>query len=140
MKNKIIANFEKKFFGGNKSKHPEFRPGDTLRIDYRIQEAGAKDRVQAFEGVCIRVKRGTADASFTVRKLGANNVGVERIFPLHSPNLEKITVKSRGIVRRSRLYYLRNLAGKAARIRSRFDALALKEVESANEAASTEKK
>jgi large subunit ribosomal protein L19 len=121
MKNKLITEFEKKVFAGVKKDLPEFRAGDTLRVDYRIQEGtGGKERIQAFEGVCIRVKHGTADASFTVRKIGANSVGVERVFPLYSPNLDKVVVKARGIVRRSRLYYLRELEGKAARIKSRF--------------------
>jgi large subunit ribosomal protein L19 len=122
MKNPLVTAFENKIMAKYKKNLPTFRAGDTVRIDYRIQEGGSKDRVQAFEGVVLRVKRGTADASFTVRKISANNVGVERIFPMHSPNIEKITVKARGVVRRSRLYYLRDLAGKAARIRSRFQA------------------
>jgi large subunit ribosomal protein L19 len=122
MKNRLVTAFEQKVMARYQKQHPVFRAGDTIRIDYRIQEGGSKERVQAFEGVVVRVKRGTADASFTVRKIGANSVGVERIFPLQSPNIEKITVKARGVVRRSRLYYLRDLAGKAARIRSRFQA------------------
>ena len=121
MKNQKILNFEKKVFDGVKKDLPSFRAGDTLRVNYRIKEGvSGKERTQAFEGVCIRVKRGTACGSFTVRKSAANNIGVERVFPLFSPNIDSITVKARGIVRRSRLYYLRELSGKAARIRTRF--------------------
>ena len=96
---------------------PDFRAGDTVKVYIRIIE-GAKERVQIFEGVCIRRKRGTMDANFTVRKI-SHGVGVEKTFPLHSPKLEKVEIVSRGLVRRSRLYYLRNLRGKAARIREK---------------------
>jgi len=99
------------------AKTPEFRPGDTLRVHAKIIE-GDKERVQVFEGICIRRTRGGNRAAFTVRKT-SYGVGVERTFPLHSPRIDKIEVKSRGLVRRSRLYYLRQLTGKAARIRSR---------------------
>lgn len=121
MKNPLISQFEKKQFSDLKEL-PEFRAGDTIRVDYKIREGANQDkfRVQPFEGVCIRYKKGTAEGSFTVRKMGANGVGVERVFPLYSPYIESIHVKARGIVRRSRLYYLRGLSGKAARIRSRF--------------------
>ena len=96
---------------------PDFRAGDTVKVYIRIIE-GAKERVQIFEGVCIRRKRGTMDANFTVRKI-SHGVGVEKTFPLHSPKLEKVEIVSRGLVRRSRLYYLRDLRGKAARIREK---------------------
>ncbi|MFQ5477169.1 MAG: 50S ribosomal protein L19 [Candidatus Binatia bacterium] len=96
---------------------PEFRPGDTLRVHARIVE-GEKERVQIFEGVCIRRTSGGTRATFTVRKR-SYGVGVERTFPLHSPRIDKVEVKARGRVRRSRLYYLRDRTGKAARIRSR---------------------
>jgi len=96
---------------------PEFRPGDTLRVHARIVE-GDKERVQVFEGVCIRRSRGAISSTFTVRK-NSYGVGVERTFPLHSPRIDKIEVKSHGEVRRSRLFYLRDLAGKAARIKER---------------------
>ena len=76
--------------------------------------------MQVFEGVVIRKKRGTAESSFTVRKISAGGIGVERVFPQYSNNIDKIDVLAKGIVRRSRLYYLRNLSGKAARIRSKF--------------------
>ncbi len=97
--------------------HPEFRPGDTVRVHVRIKE-GDKERVQVFEGVVLQRRRGGASASFTVRKV-SYGVGVERIFPLQSPTIAKIEVKARGRVRRSRLTYLRELSGKAARIRER---------------------
>jgi large subunit ribosomal protein L19 len=93
---------------------PNFRPGDTLKVHCKISE-GDKDRIQIFEGVCIRRKRGGIHSSFTVRKI-SYGVGVERIFPMHSPQIDKIEVVSMGKVRRSRLYYLRELTGKAARI------------------------
>jgi len=94
---------------------PEFRTGDTLDVHVRVIE-GDKERVQVFQGVCIKRKGGGINESFTVRKI-SNGVGVERIFPLHSPRLAKIEVKKRGKVRRAKLYYLRTLRGKAARIK-----------------------
>ncbi len=94
---------------------PDFRAGDTLRVHVRIIE-GDKERVQVFEGVCIRRHNAGARSTFTVRKV-SYGVGVERIFPVHSPRIEKIEAVTRGRVRRSRLYYLRKLSGKAARIR-----------------------
>ncbi len=97
--------------------HPDFRPGDTIKVHFRIVE-GTKERVQVFQGVVIRRRRGTVGASVTVRKV-SHGVSVEKNFPLHTPNVEKIEVISHGRVRRSRLYYLRNLRGKAARIRER---------------------
>ncbi|MEA3546096.1 MAG: 50S ribosomal protein L19 [Thermodesulfobacteriota bacterium] len=96
---------------------PDFRAGDTVKVHIRILE-GAKERVQIFEGVVIRRKRGTMGANFTVRKI-SHGVGVEKTFPLHSPKLEKVEIVSRGQVRRSRLYYLRDLRGRAARIREK---------------------
>ena len=96
---------------------PDFRSGDTLRVHVKIVE-GEKERIQIFEGVCIRRSSGGTRASFTVRKT-SYGVGVERTFPLHSPRLERIEVKRRGRVRQARLYYLRQRTGKAARIRSR---------------------
>ncbi|MBI3782745.1 MAG: 50S ribosomal protein L19 [Deltaproteobacteria bacterium] len=93
---------------------PKFKAGDTLRVHVKVIE-GEKERVQAFEGVCIRKTRGSNKATFTVRKI-SYGVGVERTFPLHSPRLDKIEVITRGQVRRARLYYLRKLSGKAARI------------------------
>lgn len=94
---------------------PHFRAGDTLRVYVRIRE-GEKERLQAFEGMCIGYKQGGTRASFTVRKI-SYGVGVERVFPLHSPMLDRVEVISRGRVRRAKLYYLRKLRGKAARIR-----------------------
>jgi large subunit ribosomal protein L19 len=96
---------------------PDFRPGDTVQVHIRIIESG-KERVQMFQGVVIKRKRGTMDASYTVRKI-SHGVGVEKTFATHNPRVETIDVISRGRVRRSRLYYLRNLTGKAARIRER---------------------
>ncbi len=96
---------------------PEFQPGDTVNIHYRVRE-GEKERVQLFEGVVIGRKGRGANQTFTVRKI-SNNVGVERIFPLSSPFIAKIDVKKRGKVRRAKLYYLRALRGKAARLREK---------------------
>jgi large subunit ribosomal protein L19 len=121
MKNKLITDFENRVFAARKNL-PNFRSGDTIRVNYKIQEGADKTkfRVQPFEGVVIKVKRGTADGSFTVRKIGANGVGVERVFPIYSPFVDGVDVIASGIVRRSRLFYLRDLAGKAARIKSKF--------------------
>ena len=96
---------------------PDFKPGDTIRVHARIKE-GEKERVQIFQGAVIRKRKGKTGATFTVRKV-SYGIGVERIFPLHSPNIDKIEVVSRGRVRRSRLYYLRKLRGKAARIKEK---------------------
>jgi large subunit ribosomal protein L19 len=96
---------------------PDFRPGDSVKVHIRIIE-GNKERVQIFEGVVIRRRRGNMGATFTVRKI-SHGVGVEKTFALHSPRLEKIEIVTRGKVRRSRLYYLRGLRGKAARIKAK---------------------
>jgi len=96
---------------------PEFRVGDTIKVWVRIRE-GDKTRLQAFEGVCISRHRADNRSSFTVRKI-SYGVGVERIFPDNSPNIDKVEVRSRGRVRQGRLYYLRDLTGKAARIKER---------------------
>jgi len=96
---------------------PAFRPGDTLRVNVRVKE-GEKERIQAFEGVCIARKGSGVSETFTVRKI-SNSVGVERIFPVHSPMLAEIHVVRRGRVRRAKLYYLRHLTGKATRIREK---------------------
>ncbi|MCB0358205.1 MAG: 50S ribosomal protein L19 [Bdellovibrionales bacterium] len=98
-----------------KNEIPEFAPGDTVRVHQIIQE-GSKERVQVFEGVVIRRNGGGIHEMVTVRKV-SYNVGVERMFPLHSPRVQKIEVKQRGRVRRARLYYLRERSGKAARIK-----------------------
>ena len=96
---------------------PPFRVGDTVRVHAKIKE-GEKERIQVFEGVVIRRRGGSRAETFTVRKV-SNGVGVERIFPLQSPLVTKIEIKSRGFVRRSRLYYLRDLSGKKARLHSK---------------------
>ena len=93
---------------------PAFRVGDTVRLQVRVVE-GEKERIQPFEGLVIKISRGGNRANFTVRKI-SYGIGVERIFPFHSPRIEKIQVLSRGKVRRAKLYYLRELSGKAARI------------------------
>lgn len=96
---------------------PVFRAGDTVKVHVKIRE-GEKERIQIFEGVCIRRRSAGSRSTFTVRKV-SYGYGVERIFALHSPNVAKIEVVSRGRVRRAKLYYLRSLFGKAARIRAR---------------------
>ena len=96
---------------------PDFKAGDTVRVHARITE-GEKERIQVFQGVVIRKRRGTVGATFTVRKV-SYGIGVERIFPSHSPSIDKVEVVTRGRVRRGRLYYLRQLRGKAARIKEK---------------------
>jgi len=96
---------------------PDFRPGDTLKVHVRVTE-GNRSRIQVFQGVVIRRQGGGIRETFTVRKV-SYGVGVERTFPVHSPSIEKIEVVTRGDVRRAKLYYLRNLRGKAARIKER---------------------
>ncbi|MBQ5587836.1 MAG: 50S ribosomal protein L19 [Selenomonadales bacterium] len=96
---------------------PAFRPGDTVRVHVKVVE-GNRERVQMFEGVFINRKYSGVRETFTVRRV-SYGIGVERTFPVHSPRLEKIDVVRRGIVRRAKLYYLRNLTGKAARIKER---------------------
>jgi large subunit ribosomal protein L19 len=95
---------------------PQFRPGDTVKVHVKIRE-GEKDRIQVFQGIVISKKKGGIRSSFTVRKI-SYGIGVERIFPLHSPSIDKVQVIERGRVRRSRLYYLRQLKGKAARVKT----------------------
>ena len=96
---------------------PHIQIGDTVRVHTKIKE-GEKERIQVFEGIVIRWKKGGLRSTITVRKI-SHGVGVERIFPLHTPTIDKIEVKSHGQVRRARLYYLRDLSGKAARIKER---------------------
>jgi large subunit ribosomal protein L19 len=96
---------------------PNFRTGDTVKVHARIKE-GEKERIQIFQGVVIRKRKGNTGASFTVRKV-SYGIGVERIFPLHSPFIDKVEILSRGKVRRARLYYLRKLRGKAARVKEK---------------------
>ena len=96
---------------------PDFRPGDTIKVHVKIKE-GDKERIQLFQGVVIRKRKGSIRATFTVRKV-AYGIGVERIFPFHSPSIDKIEIIKRGRVRRGRLYYLRKLRGKAARIKEK---------------------
>ena len=98
-------------------KTPDFRPGDTLRVNVKIKE-GERERVQAYEGVCIAMAGAGIHANFTVRKISFGE-GVERCFPIMSPMIESIEVKRRGVVRRAKLYYLRDRRGKSARIAER---------------------
>jgi large subunit ribosomal protein L19 len=98
---------------------PDFRPGDTLKVHVRVTE-GSRSRIQIFQGVVIRRQGGGARETFTVRKV-SYSVGVERTFPLNSPSIEKIELVTRGDVRRAKLYYLRDLRGKAARIKEKRD-------------------
>ncbi len=100
-----------------KKEIPDFRVGDTVRVNVRIKE-GDKERIQAFEGIVIRKRGAGTDATFTVRKV-SYGIGIERTFPLHAPVVESIQVLKRGIVRRARLYYLRDRIGKAAKVKEK---------------------
>jgi len=114
MKNKYIAHFEQQQIADKKV--PEFRAGDTVRLSIIIKE-GSKSRIQKFEGVCIAIRGESVNRTFTVRKIGANGVGVERIFPIYSDSIQSIEVLRKGKVRRAKLYYLRDRRRKAARIK-----------------------
>jgi len=118
MVNKYIEAFESKQIEGKNI--PDFRPGDTLKVAVKIKE-GNKERIQNFEGVVIAIKGRGVGKTFTVRKIGANNIGVERIFPLYSESIANIEVVRKGKVRRAKLYYLRGKTGKKARIKERRD-------------------
>jgi large subunit ribosomal protein L19 len=109
--NSVIKKIEER---GLRQDLPEIRVGDTVRLQVKVVE-GEKERIQTFEGLVIKINRGSTRATFTVRKV-SYGVGVERIFPMHSPRIDKIQVLSHGKVRRAKLYYLRDLSGKAARI------------------------
>ncbi|WP_456324137.1 50S ribosomal protein L19 [Desulfonauticus submarinus] len=108
----IIQNIEKEQM---RMDLPKFKAGDTVKVHVRIIE-GEKERIQVFQGTVIRVKRGTTNSTFIVRKI-SGGIGVERVFPLYSPFIERIEVLAEGKVRQGRIYYLRNLKGKAARIK-----------------------
>jgi large subunit ribosomal protein L19 len=101
-----------------KNDFPEFGAGDTITVFYKIKE-GEKERTQFFKGVVLQRRGAGITETFTIRKIGANSVGVERIFPVNSPILEKVEVNKRGMVRRARIFYLRELTGKKARIKER---------------------
>jgi large subunit ribosomal protein L19 len=96
---------------------PEFAPGDTLTVNVKVKE-GNRERIQAFEGICIAIKKRGLNSAFTVRKI-SHGTGVERVFQTYSPMIESVVVKRRGDVRRAKLYYLRDLEGKAARIKEK---------------------
>lgn len=115
----ILQKFEQQQIEKIGAKMPEFAPGDTLRVNVKVVE-GTRERVQAYEGVCIAIKNAGINSAFTVRKISYGE-GVERVFPLHSPRLESVKVVRRGAVRRAKLYYLRGLRGKKARIAERTD-------------------
>jgi large subunit ribosomal protein L19 len=114
MRSKYIDSFEKAQIATKNI--PEFRAGDTIRVSIRIKE-GEKERIQNFEGVCIAIRGEGVGKTFMVRKIGANNVGVERIFPLYADTIDSIKVLRKGRVRRAKLFYLRGRRGKAARIK-----------------------
>lgn len=114
MRNKYIENFEKAQVA--EKTLPDFRAGDTIRLAVKIKE-GDKTRIQAYEGVCISKRGQGTGKTITVRKIGANSIGIERIFPIYSDSIDEITVIRRGRVRRAKLFYLRELAGKKARIK-----------------------
>ena len=114
MKNRYIESFEKAQIAGKEV--PAFKAGDTLRLGIKIQE-GDKSRIQNFEGICIAIRGNGVDRTYKNRKMGANNIGVEKVFPLYSESLERIEVLRIGRVRRAKLYYLRDRKGKSARIK-----------------------
>ncbi|MGI5822836.1 MAG: 50S ribosomal protein L19 [Dethiobacteria bacterium] len=110
----LINQLEKEYL---KEQVPDFSPGDTVRVHFKVVE-GTRERIQIFEGVVIKRRGSGLGESFTVRRI-SYGVGVERVFPLHSPKIEKVEVIRRGLVRRAKLYYVRKLRGKAARIKER---------------------
>jgi large subunit ribosomal protein L19 len=114
MRNRYIEAFEASQIANKEI--PQFKAGDTVRVGVEIVE-GNKKRIQNFEGVCIAIRGTGTGKTFTVRKIGANNIGIERIFPLYSESIKNIDVVRRGKVRRAKLYYLRSRKGKAARIK-----------------------
>jgi len=116
MKNRYIASFEAAQIASKEV--PAFRAGDTLRLGVEIKE-GEKKRVQTFEGIVIGRSGNGVDSTFTVRKIGANSIGVERIFPANSPYIDKVEVNRRGKVRRARIFYLRKTIGKKSRIKEK---------------------
>jgi large subunit ribosomal protein L19 len=120
MRNRYIEAFEEAQIAQKAKNIPEFRPGDTVKVGVLIKE-GDKKRIQNFEGVVIAIKGRGAGKTFTVRKIGANNIGVERIFPLYSDSIASLEVVRKGKVRRAKLYYLRGKTGKKARIKERRD-------------------
>ena len=126
----LIAQIEAEQIAALGKTIPDFKAGDTIRVGYKVTE-GTRTRVQAYEGVCIARKNGKGIAgSFTVRKISFGE-GVERVFPLHSTNIDSIEVVRKGVVRRAKLYYLRGLTGKKARIAERRDPRPIKTTEAA---------
>jgi len=115
MSQQVLDEIERRQF---KENLPDFRVGDTLRVGVRVVE-GNRERVQEFEGVCIRRRSSGINENFTLRRIASHGIGVERTFLLHSPRLDSIKIMRRGKVRRAKLYYLRGLTGKAARIKER---------------------
>ncbi len=117
----LLQKFEMGQLEARKSEYevPSFAPGDSVRVNVKVIE-GTRERVQAFEGVCIAIKQAGINSSFTVRKISYGE-GVERVFPMHSPRIDSIDVVRRGRVRRAKLYYLRGLTGKRARIAEKVD-------------------
>ena len=114
MKNKLIESVEAQF----KNKEiPEFRAGDTVKVHFRIKE-GNKERVQVYEGLVLKIHNAGSNSTFTVRKM-VGDIGVERIFPFYTPKIDKVELVRKGRVRQARLYYMRELRGKAARIKER---------------------
>jgi len=117
----IIQQLDAEAIAAVTKKIPEFGPGDTVEVKVKVKE-GDRERLQAYEGIVIAVRNRGINSSFTVRKMGANEIGVERVFQTYSPQVAEIAVKRRGDVRRAKLYYLRDLTGKAARIKEKLAA------------------
>ena len=123
MKDKILSSFESNYL--RKKPLPDFKAGDSVCVWVKIQEGIEKDgtpkfRLQSFEGLVIRMRKGTTNSTFLVRKMSSGGIGVERNFFVHSPLVDRVEIKTHGRVRRSRIYYIRRLRGKAARITSRY--------------------
>ena len=114
-----MVNLEQPFNTSSNLNIPELRPGDQVSVHVRIKE-GNRERVQEFKGTIIRLRRG-GNANFTVRRIASNGIGVERTFLLHSPRIDKVVVERHGRVRRAQLYFLRNLTGKKARLKQKFE-------------------
>jgi large subunit ribosomal protein L19 len=141
MKHPVIQQFEQSFLRAQPL--PKFRAGDTVQVHVKISEGTNKDgtpkfRLQPFEGICIRFRKGTLNSTFTVRKMSAGGIGVERNFFVHSPIIDKVVVKVEGKVRQSRIYYIRTLKGKAARIQNRFRAGEVRKIEASGSVAAQE--
>ena len=120
IRNILMANLDLKFMTAENPKIPELSPGDSVSVHVRIKE-GDRERIQEFKGTVIRLRKGGNNANFTVRRIASNGIGVERTFLLHSPRIDKVVVERHNHVRRAQLYFLRDLTGKKANLKQRFN-------------------